>query len=96
MRFVFVLLLMVGCNLIRWAITWRDFGTCGLEQIGFPAVFMQRGGFSGAMWFTFYPNAFLSNCVVALLVAGASLLITRNTFNGLTRWLLTKEDPVEE
>ena len=45
-RFSLLFVLMVGVNFCRLALTWRAFGTDGYEQIGFPFVAFERGGFS--------------------------------------------------
>ncbi len=45
-RFALGLAIMVGLNLFRLWLTWRAWGTDGMEQIGFPFVFFERGGFS--------------------------------------------------
>lgn len=37
---------MVALNLLRLAITWRAYRTDGMEQIGFPFAFFERGGLS--------------------------------------------------
>lgn len=46
LRFGLVVAIMVGLNFFRLWVTWRAWGTDGVEQIGFPFVFFERGGFS--------------------------------------------------
>lgn len=45
-RFALGLAIMVGLNVFRLWLTWRAWGTDGMEQIGFPFVFFERGGYS--------------------------------------------------
>ena len=44
--FAMGLAIMVGLNLFRLWLTWRAWETDGMERIGFPFVFFERGGFS--------------------------------------------------
>ena len=45
-RFAVGLMIMVSMNVAHLAFTWRDFEYDGMEQIGFPFVFFERGGYA--------------------------------------------------
>lgn len=45
-RFLAALLVMVALNLLTLARTWKAYHTDMTEQIGFPFVFFEHGGFS--------------------------------------------------
>ncbi len=45
-RFALVLVIMIALNASRLWFTWRAFQLDGMEKVGFPFVFFERGGFS--------------------------------------------------
>ena len=45
-RFALGLVIMIALNASRLWFTWRAFQTDRMEQVGFPFVFFERGGFS--------------------------------------------------
>ena len=66
-RFIFGLAIMMTLNALRLAITWRAFRTNGMEQIGFPFVFFERGGFSyHSHW---YYHLLAANVAIACALA---------------------------
>ena len=73
-RFTLLLLVMLALNFGRLLLTWRAFGTDGYEQIGFPFVAFERGGFSYSE--SFYWHWFAANTILAITVAyfGARIL----------------------
>ena len=73
-RFALLLIVMVALNFARLLVTWRAYGGDGYEQIGFPFVAFERGGF--AYTETLYWRWFTVNGIVAIAVAyyGAHLL----------------------
>jgi ABC-type enterochelin transport system permease subunit len=58
---------MVGLNLLTLARTWKAYHTDMFEQIGFPLVFRERGGFAGVdAW---HYELLLIDILIALAVA---------------------------
>ena len=58
---------MILLNTLRLGVTWHAFGTDGMEQIGFPFVFFERGGFAyHEQW---YYHLFIADVFIALVVA---------------------------
>ena len=58
---------MVALNFTRLLLTWRAYGNCGYEQIGFPFIAFERGGFSYSE--TIYWHWIAVNGILALVVA---------------------------
>lgn len=58
---------MIGLNLVRLVLTWRDHLTGGVEQIGFPFIFFEHYGISQQKQWYFHLLA--ADMLAALLVA---------------------------
>lgn len=65
--FVAILVVMVLLNLARLCHTWKAFRLDGMEQIGFPLVFFERGGF--AYHEALYPDHLAIDLTIALAAA---------------------------
>ena len=76
-RFTLLLFAMFALNFARLFLTWREFGGDGYEQIGFPFVAFERGGFSYSA--NTYYHLIAVNLLIAWAVAyyGAHLLRDR-------------------
>lgn len=82
--FLLSAILLVGFNLFPLVVTWRAFHGDGMEQIGFPVPFIERGGFSyhqNVFW-----DALCADAVVLLLSSSAAGYWLRNGWrDALTR-----------
>jgi hypothetical protein len=78
------LILVVGLSFLRLSMTWRDFGTDGFEQVGWPWVFYERGGISYAEFF--YPQWLAADVLVAI---GLAYFATIESQRGIGR-IITK------
>lgn len=86
-RFALGLALMVALNVGRLALTWRAYRTCGMEQIGFPWVFFERGGVSyHAVW---YVEHLALDLVIAIVVAGGLAHFLRDGWTALLQRMQT-------
>ena len=45
-RFLLAALILVVANLVPLWLTWKAYGLDGVEQVGWPLPFFERGGFS--------------------------------------------------
>ncbi|MEX2174733.1 MAG: hypothetical protein WD872_10250 [Pirellulaceae bacterium] len=80
LRFTVILLLVCGLNVLRLMNTWRGWRYDGFEQIGWPWVFFERGGFSYGEYF--YPHWLAADLGVA---AGLACLGASATRHGVMR-----------
>ena len=73
-RSAVLLIGMVALNFARLLVTWHAYHGDGYEQIGFPLVVFERGGFSYSE--TIYWKRFVVNGLLAIIVAfwGAHVL----------------------
>lgn len=65
--FAAALFAMVSLNLTRLACTWKAFGTDGMEQVGFPFGFFERGGYSYHA--NLYADRLILDVAIAIVVA---------------------------
>lgn len=74
--FLIAALILVGSlSLLRQLMTWRAFGTDGLEQIGWPWVFFERGGYSYGEFF--YPQWLVADILVAVGLAYFAAIVSQ-------------------
>lgn len=62
-----ILCLAIGLNGLRLVMTWEAYGLDGYEQVGWPWVFYERGGFSYGEYF--YPWLIAADVAVAIGLA---------------------------
>ncbi len=65
--FVAILVAMALLNLARLYFTWKAFGLDGMEQLGFPFVFFEHGGF--AYHEALYSDQFAMDVAIAFAAA---------------------------
>lgn len=73
---VLTLCVSVFLNFVPTMLTWRAYETCGMEQIGFPFVFFERGGFGYVENFNI--ECLITNAALALAISAAVAAIFRN------------------
>lgn len=100
-RFAFGLVIMIALNAARLGMTWRTFGTDGMEQVGFPFVFFERGGF--AYHENWYLEVLAINIGIAFAAAYGIAQVLRDgwraAFRNLRAWGLdyvSKEENVDD
>ena len=76
---------MAALNLLRLLVTWRAYGTDGFEQIGFPFVFFECGGFSHQEnWYYHWLAADI--CIAIVGAAYAAHLLRDGWINAFRRF----------
>jgi hypothetical protein len=86
-RFALGVAIMISLSAARLVITWRDYATVSMEQIGFPFVFFERGGL--AYQESWYYEMIAVDVIVAIAVAYGFAHALRNGWTAAFRRLQT-------
>jgi hypothetical protein len=92
-RFLLALVAMGAVNLLPLMATWEAYGMDGMEVVGWPLTFHERGGFSYVEHF--YPLNLLGDVAFAVAVSAVAAYALRSgpisLIRKLRNWPLTDE-----
>jgi hypothetical protein len=82
---------MIVLNLLPFWATWGAHGTDGLERVGFPLSFLERGGISEQQ--AFYRAWLVTDLVIVLIAAKVFADVTHGGFKATIHRLRTWGTP---